>query len=152
VWDEPHQNPKSWTVQRRMRGLRAQWAAEAARQQGQAAFQRYHLALLRAIHEEHLSLDNEEATQEAARRAGLELDPWMRETQNLERLDTLRRDHEAATALGIFGTPSFVFEGADPAYLKLRGVPTPEETLSYWRTFQTLAATQPLFLELKRPH
>ncbi|HBY99513.1 MAG TPA: disulfide bond formation protein DsbA, partial [Chloroflexi bacterium] len=75
VWEQPVVNP-AWNEVRSGRGLRAMWAHEAARQQGQAAANAYRLALLRAVHEDGLSLSGEEATQMAAERAGLDLDRW----------------------------------------------------------------------------
>ncbi|MGH2544521.1 MAG: DsbA family oxidoreductase [Ardenticatenaceae bacterium] len=152
VWQEPVDNPRGWQEERRLRGLRAQWAAEAARQQGAEVFRRFHLALLKAIHEEGLSLDGDQATRHAAESAALDLARWEQDRQDLTFLDAIRRDHEAATAQGIFGTPTFVFDGALPAYLKLTDVPRGPESRSYWEEFSQVVAARPLFREIKRLH
>lgn len=151
VWAGPRHNPEGWSSDPRLRGLRAQWAAEAARQQGAEAFQRFHYALLRAIHQDQRSLYSDEATRQAAEEAQLELPQWEAACQSLEHLAALRRDHEAAIEHRVFGTPTFLFPGSEPAYLKLSAIPQKSEALRYWRSFQRTVADHPLFLEIKRP-
>lgn len=152
IWERPLIDPH-WNETRTGRGLRAFWAAEAARAQGEAAAGAFRLALLRAIHEDHLSLDGEEATLAAAQRAGLDLDRWRQASQDPALLDAVRRDFEYATGEhSIFGTPTFVFPGARPAYLKLEDLVPPSEALIYWRDFRRVVAERRLIIEIKRPH
>ncbi len=152
VWEQPLLNPE-WEAHRSAKGLRAFWAAEAARQQGEEAFRRFHLALLRAYHEERLSLDTDEAVRAAAERASLDLTRWEADRQNPALLEALKADHtEARSRWEIFGTPTFLFPNARPAYLKLNDLVPTDQALAYWETFVQVVARQPLFLEIKRPH
>lgn len=152
IWEQPLVNP-DWEHHRSARGLRAFWAAEAARQQGEESFRRFHLALLKAYHEEGLSLDNDEAVRAAAERAHLDLARWETDRQNPALLEALKADYtEARSRWDIFGTPTFLFPNARPAYLKLDDLVPADQALAYWETFVRVVAKQQYFLEIKRPH
>ena len=152
IWEQPLVNP-AWNEVRTGRGLRAMWAHEAARQQGDSAAEAYRLALLRAVHEDGLSLNGAEATRAAAERAGLDLERWERDAHDPSLLDAIRRDYEVATGeYAIFGTPTFVFPGARPAYLKLDALVPASESLTYWADFRRVVADRSLVIEIKRPH
>lgn len=152
IWEQPLVNP-AWNEVRTGRGLHAMWAHEAARRQGEAAARAYRLALLRAVHEDHLSLNGEEATRTAAERAGLDLDRWERDARDPALLDAIRRDYEQATGeFGVFGVPTFVFPGARPANLKLDALVPASEALTYWSDFRRIVVDRSLVIEIKRPH
>ncbi|MDQ7030083.1 MAG: DsbA family protein [Ardenticatenia bacterium] len=152
LWEQPLVNPE-WGTHRSAKGLRAFWGAEAARRQGEDVFRRFHLALLRAYHEERLSLANDEALRAAAQRAELDMARWEEQRRDPALLDALKADHtEARERWEVFGTPTFLFPGHRPAYLKLDSVVPAEEAVPYWETFVRVVAQQPLFLEIKRPH
>ena len=150
VWEEPQIN-LHWQSDKRMRGLRAHWAAEAARAQGANAFKRFHFALFRAIQEEHLSLTKGVATRHAAEVAELNMADWEAECDNFAHLERLREDHQWAVGKRIFGTPTFVFEGAEPVYVKLSALLPSEEAQAYWDEIQKMAVARPLLVEFKRP-
>lgn len=151
LWEQPARDP-AWGAQRSGRGLRAFWGWLAAQQVAPAQADGYRLALLRAIHEERLSLDDESATRAAAERVGLDLAAWARAAADQRLLATLQAEHEAGQAAQIFGTPTFVFPAARPAYLKLDALVPAAEALAYWRDFHRAVVERPLFLEIKRPH
>ncbi len=150
VWEQPLINP-NWQGSRDMRGLRAHLAAEAARQQGPDAFAKFHIALFRAIHEEHLSLSKGIATFRAAQVAELDLPAWKAECDNLAHLDTLREEHQTAVSKRIFGTPTFIFDGAQPVYVKLAALLPDDDAIPYWQDMQKMAVERPLLMEVKRP-
>lgn len=149
AWEVPLADPEGWEGNRRLRGLRAMWAAEAARQQG--AFESFRLALLRAIHEEGLSLNGDDALTRAAEAAGLDMERWEQARRDPALLEAIGRDHEAGSARGVFGTPTFLFDGSEPAYLKLADVPPAAEAPRIWERFAALVTTEGLVLEIKRP-
>lgn len=151
IWEQPTED-SDWADKRSAAGLRGFWGAEAARRQGEEQFRRFHLALLKAVHEEALSLNEDETVRTVAKIAELDLEQWERDYQNIDLLERVREDYEAAREREIFGTPTFVFPDAEPAYLKLTDVVPAEEIENYWRTFVHTVAERPLFREIKRPH
>lgn len=150
IWDQPLIDP-GWQERPYAPSLRAFWGAEAARRQGDEAHRRFHLALLRARHRQGLSLAKPETIQAAAQVAGLELAPFREALEDPSCLQRLARDHTEASEVGVFGTPTLVFPGAEPAYLKLSDLPQPEEALAFWAEFQSIVAGRPYVLEIKRP-
>lgn len=151
VWKLPIEEPESWGS-RRTRGLRGAWATLAAARQGREAHDRYLLALLDAVHEDRLSLDDDGATRHAAERADIELSRWERESRDPSLLDEIAASHASAREREIFGTPTFVFPDGALAYLKLSDIPEGDDVLRYWESFSAVSYGQPLVLEIKRPH
>lgn len=134
------------------RGLPAFRHALAARRQDPDAFTRFHLALLRARHEQGRDLTDAATLQEVAREAGLDLDRLGQDLADPHLLDGLAEDHLAAvTRYGAFGTPTIVFPNGAAAYLQLRPTPPPEEALAVWEQLAPVIADRPFVLELKRP-
>lgn len=143
LWEQPESYPS--------RGRLAWKGAEAARQQGPEAFERFHLALLRLRHEESWELTRPETIVEAARRAGLDLEQFQRDFQAAT-LDGLARDHEEGVQrYGVFGTPTLVFPGGRAAYLKLRPLPPESEYPAVWERLKDIIAGRPYIEEIKRP-
>ncbi|MGB0389670.1 MAG: hypothetical protein ACPGWR_33025, partial [Ardenticatenaceae bacterium] len=98
-----------------------------------------------------LSLSKGIATGYAAEVAELNMSHWEAECKNLAHLQTLREDHQAAVAKRIFGTPTFVFEGAKPAYVKFSALIPSNQVQTYWNEIQNMAVARPLLTEFKRP-
>lgn len=150
IWDQPLTDP-DWQERSYAPSLRAFWGAEAARRQGDEAHRRFHLALLRARHRQGLSLAKPETILAAAQVAGLELAPFQEALEDPSCLLRPARDHADASDRGVFGTPTLVFPGAEPAYLKLSELPGAEEGLAFWAEFQSIVAGRPYVQEIKRP-
>jgi len=143
LWEQPETYPS--------RGRLAWKGAEAARGQGEEAFERFHLALLRLRHEESWDLTKVETVFEAARRAELDLDRF-RHDFDAATLDSLARDHEEGVQrYGIFGTPTLVFENGRAAYVKLRPLPPESEYMPVWERLREIIAERPYIEEIKRP-
>lgn len=151
IWKQPEED-EEWGNKRSAAGLRGFWGAEAARQQGDDAFRRFHLTLLKAVYERGLSLSEDDTLRTAANIAELDMDRWEDDYRNPALLERVREDYIEAREQGIFGTPTFVFPEAEPAYLKLNDVVPAEDVEDYWQTFVRVVAQRPLFLEIKRPH
>jgi 2-hydroxychromene-2-carboxylate isomerase len=141
-----------WKGQRFAASLLAFWSAEAARRQGKDAFRRYHLVLLRERHQRGSPLDQTGTLLGAAEAAGLDIAKFEQALGDATCLERLARDHAVAVDLGVFGTPTFVFPGARPVYLKLDRLLTAEQSLEFWRVFHSTAVERPYVLEMKRPH
>jgi hypothetical protein len=135
----------------RSRSLLAFSAGEAARRQGAEVFERFHLTLLRARHEQKLSLQERETIFHAARETGLDLPRLERDMEDPTILHPLASDHEEAAGLGVFGTPTIFFESGLSVYLKMRPQPPDEEALDFFHALMSTMANRPYVYELKSP-
>ena len=92
------------------RGLRAFWAAEAARRQSEAAFDSFHIALLKARHEQRKDIADMGTLTQVAESVNLEMSQFQKDFSDRKLLAKLTEDHIfAVEVLGIFGTPTLVF-------------------------------------------
>ena len=144
VWDDDD------TSQRR--SLVAQIAAEAAKRQGDDAHAAFHLALLTARHggEGRVSLSDEDAILEVASNAGLDAGRMREDMKDPELRRIIGEDHEAAISEGIFGTPTYIFENGNMAYLKAF-IPEDEDAVASFEHYIALANHRNYFGEIKRP-
>jgi predicted DsbA family dithiol-disulfide isomerase len=143
VWDAPAGD--------RVKGRNAFKGAEAARRQGR--FDDFHLPMLLARHRDRLDIDQIEVVERVAVEAGLDLDRFRRDIADPDILDALARDHRQAVAeLGVFGTPTFVFQGGASAYVRLSEPPDPADALRVFDALVRVAALEPGILEIKRPN
>lgn len=143
IWEQPANYP-----------MRSRWAfrgAEAARKQGNDAFERYHLKMLAARHVDGKEMTTEATVLEAAQDAGLDMDRFKADFEAAT-IDQVGVDHEeGVTNYGVFGTPTFVFEGGKSGYVKLRPLPADEELASTWEQIRDLIVGRPELGEIKRP-
>ena len=132
------------------RGRLAFKAAEAARRQD--AFDGFHMDLLRARHEERADIDDVAVVERVAEAAGLDLERFRKDIADPQIISALERDHGAAVAeYGVFGTPTFVFEGGATAYVRLSEPPPPAASVGIFDRVVSIAAEEPHILEIKRP-
>ena len=134
------------------RSLVSQIAAEAARRQGEEAHAKFHLALLVARHggEGRISLSDEDAILELAESVGLDSAQMREDMKDPELRRKIGEDHEAAISEGIFGTPTYVFENGNMAYLKAF-IPDDEDAVASFDHYIALANHRNYFGEIKRP-
>lgn len=151
IWQQPLTDP-DWEAQNYAPSLRSFWAGEAARRQGEDAFRRFHLALLRARHHHGKSLAEPDTLLVAAQEAGLKLEQFQASLGDPSCLDRLAQDHTRAVEMGIFGTPTLAFPGSEPAYLKLNRIPRPDESEAFWQEFHQIVVGRSFVVEIKRPH
>jgi protein-disulfide isomerase len=142
VWGAPPGEP--------VKGRLAFAAAEAARRQHR--FDDFHRALLEARHRDRLELDEPEVVQSAAAHAGLDVERLKTDLADPSILHALAADHRhAVSELGIFGTPTFVFEGGASAYVRLSAPPEAGGSIEVFERLLAVAAEEPRILEIKRP-
>ncbi len=134
------------------RSLLSQIAAEAAKRQGDDAHAAFHLALLTARHggEGRISLGDEEAILKVAEEAGLDSAQMREDMKDPELKRIIAEDHEAAISDGIFGTPTYIFENGNMAYLKAF-IPEDEDAVASFEHYIALANHRNYFGEIKRP-
>ena len=82
--------------------------------------------------------------------AGLNVSDFTAMLDDPASLRKIGEDHEAAVALGVFGTPTFVFEDGTSAFLKMF-TPPEDETMGAFNAFIDIAGDRKYFGELKRP-
>ena len=144
-----------WTVRdapesEHVRGRQAFRAAEAARRQD--AFEGFHMSLLRARHVERADIDDVVVVERIAEESGLDLNRFRKDVADPTILSALERDHRAAVAEhGVFGTPTFLFQGGQAAYVRLSEVPDAAGSLSLFDRLVSIGAGEPRILEIKRP-
>ena len=112
VWEQPDDYE--------FRGMWALRAGEAAKAQGPEVFRKFHMALLRARHEERVNVGDREVLMEIAARVGLDLEKFRGDMEDAATKDKVAQDHiEAVESFGVFGTPTFVFPNGAAAFVKL---------------------------------
>lgn len=136
----------------RSRGLGALRAAVAARQQGEEAFERFHLGLLRAKHEEGRDHGKRETLLAVAQAAGLDMALFERDLADRALLAQIGADYEEGRErYGVFGTPTFVFSDGAAAYLKMNPPAPPGETMPVFEDFVRTVRDRGYITEIKRP-
>ncbi|WP_027481837.1 DsbA family oxidoreductase [Deinococcus pimensis] len=133
--------------------LAAFLAAKAAARQGDEAGRTYALHLMRLRHAEKRELGEAEVRLEAARRAGLDLARFEADLADEAGLRAeLARDLDAAAQLGVFGTPTFVLDSGDAAYLRFSELPGSEEDARrLWSTYEAVLTSGARIETIKRP-
>ncbi len=127
-------------------------ASEAARRQGRPEqWERFHMALLKRRHTGRKEQLSREILESEAANAGLAVEQLRRDTSDPSILEPLAHDHQEAVAEGIFGTPTFVFDNGQSAYLKMLPALTGDEGLRFWEQFEAIAHHTPSIAEIKRP-
>jgi len=144
LWEQPNSH--------RSRGRPAFQAAIAAKRQGNDAFERFHLALLKARHEEGKDHGRRQVLLAVADQAGLDRERFEQDLADRTLLPLIGEDYVAGrTTLGVFGTPTFVFANGEASYLRLLPPPPPEETMAVFEEFVRIGRDRPYLLEVKRP-
>jgi predicted DsbA family dithiol-disulfide isomerase len=133
-----------------VRGRLAFRAAEAARSQG--AFDALHVAFLRARNVDREDIDDPAVLERVARAAGLDVERFRRDLADPATLEALERDHtEGRSKHGVFGTPTFVFDGGAAAYVRLAEVPAAADAVRVFDRVVAVAGGERSILEIKRP-
>jgi predicted DsbA family dithiol-disulfide isomerase len=139
---------------REARALLSSVAGEAAkRQDDPEAFDRFHLALLTARHAgDRVPLNQDEPLIEIAAEAGLDVEQFKKDLNDPDVLATVAADHEAATTgdMGVFGTPTFLFENGHTAYMKTF-IPPEDEAVEVFDSFVSLFGGRTYVGEVKSP-
>ncbi len=144
AWSEPDE-----TLNGSLWGLRA---GQAARRQGEDALRAYLPLLLRARHEDRSDLGDKELLKRLAGEAGLDADRFAQDLDDRSTLDEIAASHrQAVEERGVFGTPTFVFEGGGAAFVKLIRPQTDEQAGSAFDSLVNLVQNDLFVGEVKRP-
>lgn len=144
VWNLPPEN--------RSQARNSMHAGAAALRQGKDKFDAFNLALLTMKHDEKLDHGKSATIDEAATRAGLDLEQFHRDLQDRSLLNKIRDDYtEGREEHGVFGTPTFVFPNGTAAYLQVLPPPLGDEAVAFWESFRNDVEERPYLREIKRP-
>jgi len=132
------------------RGLWALRGGIAARAQGTDAHNSYMEKILHLKHVDREDVRSRESVIAAAETADLDIAKFIEVLDDPESLASIGSDHETAVELGVFGTPTFVFEDGTSAFLKMF-TPPEEESMGAFSDFMGMASRRKYFGELKRP-
>ena len=121
VWEQPEDYE--------YRSLWALCAGEAAKKQGKEAFRKFHMALLRARHEDRVNIGDKKILMEVAGSVGLDLEKLRTDMEDPAVKGQVVADHlEAVESYGVFGTPTFVFPNGAAAFVKMLKPPAGKAT------------------------
>jgi predicted DsbA family dithiol-disulfide isomerase len=144
LWEQPDDY--------RSRGLWAFRAAEAAKAQGPEAFERFHMALFQARHEERRDISDRAVLADLAREAGLDANRFQQDLADRSLMARIGEDYEQGVQQhGIWGTPTLVFNGRSAAYLKLQSAPPADDAVSFFDDLVQMVDRRPYVVEVKRP-
>ncbi len=144
LWEQPPEH--------RSRGRDSFHAAIAARNQGDDAFDRFHLALLEARHAAGQDHGRRQTLLAAARDAGLDPGRFERDLADRSLLAQIGADYEEGRErYGVFGTPTFVFPDGTAAYLKMLPPAPADEALTVFDDFVRTVRGRTYITEIKRP-
>jgi len=129
--------PPIWERDPRAKGLPAFLAATAARSQGEAAGERFRLALQRARHEDQLAVDQPATHRLAAERAGLDVERFEKDLKETD-FTTLAREHAEAVRRGVFGVPTLVWPEGRSYYLKITDLIPAERAVPLYDAIETV--------------
>jgi predicted DsbA family dithiol-disulfide isomerase len=152
IWEQD-ENYASYSNRPELRALLAFWGAEAARQQGNVVFARFHCALYQARHEERLDFSQRANVQQIAARCDLDVDRFNQDFNDRSLLDAIRRDYEEARATyKVFGVPTLCYDADNAIYLKLGQVPPPDDVLALFHELHHSITSRRWLSEIKRPN
>ena len=143
LWEQPNDGASS--------SLRSFQGAHAAAKQGQEAFEKFHAALYKKRHADGRNLGKQDVLEAAAGDAGLDLDTFRKDLASDEVFATVEEDYTAGRELGVFGTPTIMFENGEGAYLQVNFRELPKDPVTFWEEFVTTVRDRPEVREIKRP-
>lgn len=143
LWEQPDSH--------RSRGRPAFQAAMAAQKQGAEAFDRFHMALLTAKHEDGQDHGRRSTLVDVAKAAGLDVKRFEQDLSDRSGLGRIGEDYtEGRERFGVFGTPTFVFPDNSALYLKVLPPPPAEDAIDLFEEFIRTARERPYVAEIKR--
>ena len=143
---------KVWEQPAASRGMPAFRAAEAARLQGREAYDRMHWALLEGRNEHNLDFADSSQIEAVARSVGLDISRFKRDLPSPAFAKKVGDDHTfAVREFGVFGTPTFMFQGTKPFFMRMTAPKEQTEAVRIFDALTTLFVERPNIDEIKRP-
>lgn len=127
IWEQP-----DTYASREMAAFRA---VEAARMQGEAAFDRMRLALMAGRHERRADFTDPAAIEAIAQTAQLDMERYHKDLASDAFKERLAAEHTSGVKRGVFGTPNYNFENGASFFLRFT---PPDEPAEAARIFEML--------------
>lgn len=143
LWEQPNDGSSS--------SLRSFQAAHAATRQGTDAATAFRAALYRKRHVDGRNLAKQEVLEAAAEEAGLDMEQFRLDLQDDEVFQIVHDDYTEGRRIGVFGTPTIIFENGEGAYLQVDFRNLPSDPVEFWNEFVTTVRDRPEVREIKRP-
>lgn len=143
LWEQPNDGTSS--------SLRSFQGLHAAGKQGKEAYTNFLAALYRKRHVDGRNLSKQEVLESAAQEAGLDLDQFRADLASDEVFSVIEEDYTTGRKLGVFGTPTIMFENGEGAYLQVNFRNLPKDPVTFWNEFVTTVRDRPEVREIKRP-
>lgn len=157
LWEQPEQyeHPNPAMNKNSDKGLLAFWAAEAARRQGEEAYNRFRQELFRARHGDEwrpITYTSRAKIEPVAVAANLDLNQFVADFNDRSLVDIVRRDHEDAVANHqVFGVPTICFDPYNAIFVKMEDNPPVEDVLPFFHSLRQSFTGRRWLLEVKRP-
>lgn len=143
VWDYANDGSSST-----MRAFQGQHAAD---KQGPAAGRAFLAALYRKRHVDGRNLSKQDVLESAAEEAGLDLEQFRADLTSVDVFAIVEQDYTKGRELGVFGTPTIMFENGEGAYLQVNFRSLPSDPVDFWNEFVKTVRDRPEVREIKRP-
>lgn len=143
-WEQPVDGPKS---------LQAFLAAEAVRDQGEEILDKFVFALLECVHQKKMKVHELDTIKAAAGQVpGLDVDAMLQGMKRPDLRQRIQQDYqEGAGTYGVFGTPTLLFSGGDPVFLKMSPPAPSDQAQSLFDSVRVMSLDRPFVQELKKP-
>lgn len=134
------------------RSMYAHKISKAALQQGRELFSRLNLNIYISRHSgKRIRLDKYDELLAVAVHSGLNKEQLLLDLEDPNLIKEIRKDHEEAVGKhGVFGTPTFVFENGQSAFVKTL-MPPEEDAYKAFNDFIALFSNRDYIGEIKRP-
>lgn len=125
-------------------------AGEAAKNQGEEALRKFRMALLEAVHDRKLPVQDEATIKDVAAQANIDVDKLLRDMQAPNLRQRIGEDYSAAIEdFGVFGTPTFVFSGGEAVFLKM-SCPSTEDPAALFESLRSVSQDHHCIHEMKK--
>jgi hypothetical protein len=120
---------------------------------GQDAFERFHMAMFRAYHENKRDIANPLELLAIAREEDIDTTVVAEDLRTRKYREAVGKDHEEGyDEYDVFGVPTILFDGQQPTFIKLEaGAWEGSDDLELFHALCNIAATRPYVLEIKKP-
>ncbi len=144
LWEQPNDGTSST--------LRSFQGMAAAKKQGEEAFKKFHAALFVKRHVDGRNLSGQAVLESAAEDAGLDLEKFREDLKSDEVFKQIEEDFTyGQSQLGVFGTPTIVYDNNLGAYLQVNFRDMPEDSVKFFDEFTDVVRERPNVFEIKRP-
>ncbi len=121
-------------------------------EQGEDAFNRFHIAVFRAHHQQKRDIANPLELMQLAREVDVETTVLAEDLRTRKYRAAVGADHQESDEHDIFGVPTILFDGYQPTFIKLdAGAWEGPDDVELFHALYNIAAPRPYVMEIKKP-